>query len=113
MVHKLLSKHHNKLSEKELTQLSRDLDGYSFSDITALAKDASLGPIRGVCTDTHLYPCWVVCVCAHARACVCVCVCVCVRVCMCVCVCVRMCMCVCACACVCVYFGLWWINWFQ
>ncbi|NP_001086725.1 spastin [Xenopus laevis] len=42
----LLSKQGNPLSEKELTQLSRLTEGYSGSDITALAKDAALGPIR-------------------------------------------------------------------
>ncbi|NP_001016453.1 spastin [Xenopus tropicalis] len=42
----LLSKQGNPLNEKELTQLSRLTEGYSGSDITALAKDAALGPIR-------------------------------------------------------------------
>ncbi|MBN3278661.1 SPAST protein, partial [Polyodon spathula] len=48
----LLGKHGNPLSQKELVQLSRQvntsmiLKGYSGSDLTALAKDAALGPIR-------------------------------------------------------------------
>ncbi|KAG8444218.1 hypothetical protein GDO86_009415 [Hymenochirus boettgeri] len=42
----LLSKQGNPLSQKELSQLARLTEGYSGSDITALAKDAALGPIR-------------------------------------------------------------------
>ncbi|XP_075453205.1 spastin isoform X2 [Ascaphus truei] len=42
----LLSKQGDPLTQKELTQLARMADGYSGSDITALAKDAALGPIR-------------------------------------------------------------------
>ncbi|KAG2467356.1 SPAST protein, partial [Polypterus senegalus] len=43
----LLGKHGNPLSQKDLTELARMTDGYSGSDLTALAKDAALGPIRG------------------------------------------------------------------
>ncbi|XP_047659380.1 spastin [Tachysurus fulvidraco] len=42
----LLSKHGNPLSQKELNQLARMTEGYSGSDLTSLAKDAALGPIR-------------------------------------------------------------------
>ncbi|XP_058236088.1 spastin isoform X2 [Hemibagrus wyckioides] len=42
----LLSKHGNPLTQKELCQLARMTDGYSGSDLTSLAKDAALGPIR-------------------------------------------------------------------
>ncbi|XP_077342257.1 spastin isoform X2 [Lithobates pipiens] len=42
----LLSKQGNPLTQKELAQLARQTEGYSGSDITALAKDAALGPIR-------------------------------------------------------------------
>ncbi|XP_039594698.1 spastin isoform X4 [Polypterus senegalus] len=42
----LLGKHGNPLSQKDLTELARMTDGYSGSDLTALAKDAALGPIR-------------------------------------------------------------------
>ncbi|XP_063299282.1 spastin isoform X2 [Pelobates fuscus] len=42
----LLVKQGNPLSEKELRRLARLTEGYSGSDITALAKDAALGPIR-------------------------------------------------------------------
>ncbi len=45
---KLLSKHNNPLSEKQLKELSKLTDSYSSSDLTALAKDAALGPIRGI-----------------------------------------------------------------
>lgn len=46
LVQNLLSKQGNPLTQKELTQLARLTEGYSGSDITALAKDAALGPIR-------------------------------------------------------------------
>uniref|UniRef100_A0A671RQ83 microtubule-severing ATPase n=1 Tax=Sinocyclocheilus anshuiensis TaxID=1608454 RepID=A0A671RQ83_9TELE len=42
----LLSKHRNTLPQKELSQLVRMTEGYSGSDLTSLAKDAALGPIR-------------------------------------------------------------------
>ncbi|XP_006813422.1 spastin-like [Saccoglossus kowalevskii] len=46
LIRQLLSKHQNPLSERELEHLSLLTDGYSGSDLTALAKDAALGPIR-------------------------------------------------------------------
>ncbi|XP_061579567.1 spastin isoform X2 [Cololabis saira] len=42
----LLEKHGEPLTLRELRQLSRMTEGYSGSDLTSLAKDASLGPIR-------------------------------------------------------------------
>ncbi|XP_048863472.1 spastin-like isoform X2 [Brienomyrus brachyistius] len=42
----LLTKQGNPLNQNELTQLARMTEGYSGSDLTALAKDAALGPIR-------------------------------------------------------------------
>ncbi|XP_043914530.1 spastin [Protopterus annectens] len=42
----LLSKHGNPLNQKELLQLAKMTDGYSGSDLTSLAKDAALQPIR-------------------------------------------------------------------
>ncbi|KAI1896870.1 hypothetical protein AGOR_G00099300 [Albula goreensis] len=42
----LLGKHGNPLSQKELAKLARMTEGYSGSDLTSLAKDAALGPIR-------------------------------------------------------------------
>ncbi|XP_077200355.1 spastin isoform X3 [Paroedura picta] len=42
----LLSKQGNPLTQKDLAQLARMTEGYSGSDLTALAKDAALGPIR-------------------------------------------------------------------
>ncbi|KAL2086500.1 hypothetical protein ACEWY4_017559 [Coilia grayii] len=42
----LLGRHGNPLGQKELCQLARMTDGYSGSDLTSLAKDAALGPIR-------------------------------------------------------------------
>lgn len=42
----LLGKHGNPLSHHELSSLARVTSGYSGSDLTSLAKDAALGPIR-------------------------------------------------------------------
>ncbi|KAM6939564.1 spastin-like [Xenentodon cancila] len=42
----LLEKHGEPLTLRELRQLARMTEGYSGSDLTSLAKDASLGPIR-------------------------------------------------------------------
>ncbi|XP_069091105.1 spastin isoform X4 [Pleurodeles waltl] len=46
LIKNLLSKQGSPLTQKELVQLARMTEGYSGSDITALAKDAALGPIR-------------------------------------------------------------------
>jgi len=46
LLEKLLSKHDNPLSHREIVQIAQDTEGYSSSDLTALAKDAALGPIR-------------------------------------------------------------------
>ncbi|XP_046885060.1 spastin-like [Hypomesus transpacificus] len=42
----LLGKHGNPLGQRELKHLSKMTEGYSGSDLTSLAKDAALGPIR-------------------------------------------------------------------
>ncbi|XP_038140078.1 spastin isoform X1 [Cyprinodon tularosa] len=42
----LLGKHGNPLNDRELSQLGKVTAGYSGSDLTSLAKDAALGPIR-------------------------------------------------------------------
>uniref|UniRef100_A0A3Q1ISL6 microtubule-severing ATPase n=2 Tax=Anabas testudineus TaxID=64144 RepID=A0A3Q1ISL6_ANATE len=47
----LLGKHGNPLSTNELTYLSKMTEGYSGSDLTSLAKDAALGPIRELGPD--------------------------------------------------------------
>ena len=47
----LLATHGNPLSAKELQKLAEMTDGYSGSDLTALAKDAALGPIREIGID--------------------------------------------------------------
>ncbi|KAM9363384.1 spastin isoform 2-T2 [Symphorus nematophorus] len=47
----LLEKHGNPLTLRELSQLARMTEGYSGSDLTSLAKDASLGPIRELRPD--------------------------------------------------------------
>jgi spastin len=46
MFQKLLQNQSNVLSRNEIYELARSTDGYSGSDLTALAKDAALGPIR-------------------------------------------------------------------
>uniref|UniRef100_A0A8C5KKJ6 microtubule-severing ATPase n=1 Tax=Jaculus jaculus TaxID=51337 RepID=A0A8C5KKJ6_JACJA len=50
----LLCKQGSPLTQKELAQLARMTDGYSGSDLTALAKDAALGPIRGECKNLEM-----------------------------------------------------------
>lgn len=44
----LLQKQNSPLSEDELKSLSRQTEGYSGSDLTSLARDAALEPIRGL-----------------------------------------------------------------
>uniref|UniRef100_UPI00398F0071 spastin isoform X1 n=1 Tax=Pristiophorus japonicus TaxID=55135 RepID=UPI00398F0071 len=46
LITNLLAKHRNPLSRKDLGHLAKQTEGYSGSDLTALAKDAALGPIR-------------------------------------------------------------------
>lgn len=47
LLKRLLAKHNDPLNNEELDQLSLLTEGYSGSDLTNLAKDAALGPIRG------------------------------------------------------------------
>ena len=47
LLKKLLSGNKYKLSESELNKIAELTEGYSGSDLTNLAKDAALGPIRG------------------------------------------------------------------
>ncbi|XP_008303119.1 spastin-like isoform X2 [Stegastes partitus] len=47
----LLGKHSNPLSKNELSRLAKETVGYSGSDLTSLAKDAALGPIRELGPD--------------------------------------------------------------
>ena len=51
---KLLEQQSNSLSESEINKLADLTDGYSASDITALAKDAALGPIRDLCGNSDV-----------------------------------------------------------
>jgi len=46
MLEHLLHKHRNSLTAGNLTELTAATSGYSGSDMTVLAKDAALGPIR-------------------------------------------------------------------
>ena len=52
LLEKLLSKHDNPLSRREIAQIAHETEGYSASDLTALAKDAALGPIRDLDQNT-------------------------------------------------------------
>lgn len=47
LLKKLLAKQGCSLTQQELKRLATLTEGYSASDLTALAKDAALGPIRG------------------------------------------------------------------
>lgn len=51
LLEKLLSKHANPLSAVELDAVAKLTEGYSGSDLTNLAKDAALGPIRDLNAD--------------------------------------------------------------
>ncbi|XP_021938836.1 spastin isoform X2 [Zootermopsis nevadensis] len=46
LLRRLLSRHNSPLSQEELAKLATVTEGYSGSDLTGLAKDAALGPIR-------------------------------------------------------------------
>lgn len=48
---KLLVKNHNPLDSDQMATLARQTEGYSGSDLTALARDAALGPIRDLRPD--------------------------------------------------------------
>lgn len=48
LLRKLLAKQGCGFSTSELKRLATLTEGYSGSDLTALAKDAALGPIRGI-----------------------------------------------------------------
>lgn len=47
LLRQLLAKHKNPLTNPELHKVAELTEGYSGSDLTGLAKDAALGPIRG------------------------------------------------------------------
>lgn len=47
LLKRLLAKHNDPLNEEELKRMAVLTEGYSGSDLTGLAKDAALGPIRG------------------------------------------------------------------
>uniref|UniRef100_A0A1B6G657 microtubule-severing ATPase n=2 Tax=Cuerna arida TaxID=1464854 RepID=A0A1B6G657_9HEMI len=51
LLQRLLSRHDSPLSMGELRSLAALTDGYSGSDLTGLAKDAALGPIRELNTE--------------------------------------------------------------
>ncbi|KMQ84235.1 spastin-like isoform x2 protein [Lasius niger] len=47
LLQRLLAKHNDPLTPEELNEMAVLTEGYSGSDLTGLAKDAALGPIRG------------------------------------------------------------------
>lgn len=47
LLRRLLAKHNDPLTPEELNEMAVMTEGYSGSDLTGLAKDAALGPIRG------------------------------------------------------------------
>lgn len=47
LLKRLLSNNGSELSDSELDTIAELTEGYSGSDLTNLAKDAALGPIRG------------------------------------------------------------------
>lgn len=47
----LLEKHDTSLTKKDYVELATMCENYSFSDLTQLAKDAALGPIRDIPRD--------------------------------------------------------------
>lgn len=51
LLNMLLTKHASPLKNADIKQLARMCNNYSFSDLTDLAKDASLGPIRDIPTS--------------------------------------------------------------
>ncbi|KAM9848142.1 spastin isoform 2-T2 [Aulostomus maculatus] len=51
LLENLLGKHGSPLNKNELTSLAKETAGYSGSDLTSLAKDAALGPIRELGPD--------------------------------------------------------------
>jgi spastin len=48
LLKRLLSSHGDPINDSQLNELAKLTEGYSGSDLTALAKDAALGPIRGI-----------------------------------------------------------------
>jgi len=48
LLKRLLSAHGDPINDNQLNELAKLTEGYSGSDLTALAKDAALGPIRGL-----------------------------------------------------------------
>ncbi|XP_032665015.1 spastin isoform X1 [Odontomachus brunneus] len=51
LLQRLLAKHNDPLTSEELNEMAVMTEGYSGSDLTALAKDAALGPIRELNPD--------------------------------------------------------------
>ena len=45
-IKKLLKFQNSNLSDEEINELTKQTDGFSGSDITTLAKDAAMGPLR-------------------------------------------------------------------
>lgn len=48
VIKRLLRDHHHSLSDADFEDVAVATEGYSGSDLTALAKDAAMGPIREI-----------------------------------------------------------------
>jgi len=55
LIKRLLSSHGDPLTDKDMQELANITNGYSGSDLTNLAKDAALGPIRGKAASTMTF----------------------------------------------------------
>lgn len=53
LLQRLLRSNNCRMSDNELNKIAELTEGYSGSDLTNLAKDAALGPIRGEKTTTY------------------------------------------------------------
>ena len=54
MLRNLLKNHQHRLSQRDFEEVADITEGYSGSDLAALAKDAAMGPIREI--DPQLVP---------------------------------------------------------
>ena len=47
----LMTKQRNEITDRDLREIAKRLENYSFSDITQLAKDAAMAPMRELSTE--------------------------------------------------------------
>lgn len=51
LLHILLRKNENRISEEEVAQLTKRSEGYSCADLHNLCREAAMGPIRDICAN--------------------------------------------------------------